>query len=413
MKYIILCGGKYPKWETPRQLLEINGEQIVQRTIRLLKQCGVTDIAITANGNDFDHLGVEIIHHNNPFIGYTPGQYWVDAFPLGDDPVCYMLGDVVYSLEAVQTIVSTKTDSVEFFASSPPFDKQYMKEWAEPFAFKVTDTKHFAESVAKVKQLQDAGKFRRVPIAWELWQVIKDTPINQIDYKNYIAINDYTCDIDEKKDISALEKLLQPRYLIHACESRMWYVEDYLIPSMYEQGIEEVDVWIDYNRDGNLKACLDSFSDCGNYPGGTWHLQDDVIICRDFAQRTKRYQDGVVCGFYHDGFQSIDELWYSFPCIYIPNKMAVEFVEWFKKPEQQERFKQWIFKQSGDDDLFNIFCHDMGYGQTKLNPCLVDHIDYLLGGSIVNRRRARKIIRATFWKDKDLVENLKVKLANR
>ena len=40
------------------------------------------------------------------------------------------------------------------------------------------------------------NNFIRHPIAWELWQIIKQTPINYIDYKNYTVINDYTCDID-------------------------------------------------------------------------------------------------------------------------------------------------------------------------------------------------------------------------
>ncbi len=208
MKYIILCGGKYPKWETPRQLLEINGEQIVQRTIRILRENGVDDIAITANGNDFDHLGVEIIHHNNPFIGYTSGQYWVDAFPLGDDPVCYMLGDVFFSENAIKTIVETKTEDIEFFASAPPFAANYTRQWAEPFAFKVTNTNHFSKAVRETKRLQDEGKFRRIPIAWELWQVIKHTPLNLIDYDNYTAINDYTTDIDCASDVDNLLKAL-------------------------------------------------------------------------------------------------------------------------------------------------------------------------------------------------------------
>lgn len=209
MKYVILCGGLYPHWETPRQLLEIQGEPIVKRTIRLLRENGINDIAITTNTNDFNSLGVEIIRNNNPFIAYVPkGCYWVDAFPCTYEPVCYLLGDVVYSPEAIKTIIDTPTDSIEFFASKPPFDKRYTKPWAEPFAFKVVDTKRFNDAIIKTKQLQDAGKFARVAIAWELWQVIKDTPLNLIDYNNYVAINDYTCDVDKREDIGAIERAI-------------------------------------------------------------------------------------------------------------------------------------------------------------------------------------------------------------
>ena len=51
------------------------------------------------------------------------------------------------------------------------------------------------------------------------------------------------------------------RYLIHTCLQRHWYVKDYLIPSMIAQGIpdEEIQVWLDSERKGNLASCIESF----------------------------------------------------------------------------------------------------------------------------------------------------------
>ena len=65
----------------------------------------------------------------------------------------------------------------------------------------VVDTKYFRFCVDRVKTLEAEGKFRRHPIAWELWSVIKTTPINEINYSNYTVINDYTCDVDKVSDI--------------------------------------------------------------------------------------------------------------------------------------------------------------------------------------------------------------------
>ena len=48
MKYIIMCGGNYETFETPRQLTKIKGEPLVARTIRLLQEQGVEDIAISS-----------------------------------------------------------------------------------------------------------------------------------------------------------------------------------------------------------------------------------------------------------------------------------------------------------------------------------------------------------------------------
>lgn len=138
--------------------------------------------------------------------GDVKGGYWVEGFLTTEAPVCYLFGDVVYSPAAIKTIVEKKTQDIDFFASSPPFSPKYTKPWAEPFAFKVVNTNHFYEALDQTRRLCDQGKFKRHPIAWELWQVIKDTPLNKINYKNYIIINDYTCDIDYPEDV---EKIME------------------------------------------------------------------------------------------------------------------------------------------------------------------------------------------------------------
>ena len=203
MKYILLCGGKYLKWEKPRQLTQLGKETVIGRTVRLLRENGVEDIAISTDNPAFDFLGLETIRHENPFVSNGGTQsvagHWVDAFPLRDEPSCYIFGDVVFSENAIKTIVETETDDIEFFASAPPFSPLYFKRYAEPFAFKVVNTEHFRAAVEEAKR--NAHRFVREPIAWELWQIITNAPYNIIDFSNYVAINDFTCDIDSEDDI--------------------------------------------------------------------------------------------------------------------------------------------------------------------------------------------------------------------
>lgn len=195
MKYIIMCGGEYHE-ETPRHLRKIGKETIVERTIRLLRENGVTDIAISATSDKFNGYGVPVLRHNN---NYGHGGLWIEAFFPTDDPVCYIFGDVIFSERAIQEIVETPTDSIEFFASAPPFTWEYIKSWAEPFALKVEDTKIFKAKMKLCRELAEQGRFKRV-IMWELWQVIKGTPLNEIDYTNYHVINDWTCDCDTEEE---------------------------------------------------------------------------------------------------------------------------------------------------------------------------------------------------------------------
>lgn len=199
MRYIIMCGGTYTQWTVPRQLIEIRGEPIVARTIRLLRENGIEDIAISSNNPIFDGFGVTVLHHDNGynatgFHNFT--GYWADGFYPTDDPVCYLFGDVVFSPEAIRTIIRTDTRDVMFFASAPPFSPDYHKRYAEPFGFKVVNQEHFRRSIEEVKRFYTEGRFGRKPIAWELWNVIKGGDLNRIDYGSYTAINDYTCDID-------------------------------------------------------------------------------------------------------------------------------------------------------------------------------------------------------------------------
>jgi len=414
MKVILMCGSNHGKIKgTPRQLVDIGGERVLDRTIRLLKQNGVTDISITATDDAFNDCGVPVIKYNSMYQPYT----WVNCFYPTDEPVTYIFGDVFFSPDAIKKIVETDTESIEFFGSAPPFDSRYSKKWAEPFAFKVVDQKYFRSCIDEVKELMRQGKFKRDPIAWEVWQVIKRTPINFIYYGNYTAINDYTCDIDEEKDIAAFEKIAecenaQVRYLIHATPKRMWYVENYLIPSMFDQGIDYVDVWEDVDNEGNLMSCMKAFEECGQYPGGTWHLQDDVIISRKFAEITSKGGSEILCGFTCDVF-AMPHMQYSFPCIYIPNRYASGCAEWFFKPRQQERFNNFILRRKCDDEVFMAYANEMKLPYKNLNPCLVDHVDYLLGGSVANHDRFEKQVRAKFWEDEYLVKDLEVRLADR
>lgn len=208
MRYIIMCGGNYHKWSTPRQLTEICGEPIVARTIRLLRESGAGNVAISSNDSRFDAFGAPVLHHENGFSTKGRGS-WVDGFYPTAEPACYIMGDVAFSPEAVRTIVETETNNIMFFASSPPFSEYYIKRWAEPFAFKVTDQSRFRKAIEYVRENEHTGVFFRPPISWELWQVINGENPQAINYHNYTAINDYTCDIDEPDDARKIEEAIK------------------------------------------------------------------------------------------------------------------------------------------------------------------------------------------------------------
>ena len=210
MKYIIMCGGSYAEWETPKHLLKVLGEPIVMRTIRLLRENGVEDIAISSNNPAFEGLGVPVLHHENGYHARAYNDFdghWCDAFYPTDEEVCYIFGDVIFSPEAIKKIVEAEIFDIELFGSAPPFAENYPKPYIEPFALKVANTAHLRQAIERTKELDAEGRFQRKPIMWELWQVIKGTRFNKT-IRNYTAINDYTCDIDTKDEIPLMEKII-------------------------------------------------------------------------------------------------------------------------------------------------------------------------------------------------------------
>ena len=214
------------------------------------------------------------------------------------------------------------------------------------------------------------------------------------------------------------------KYLIHACNQRMWYVNDYLIPSMLEQGIDRsnIRVYLDKDNEGCLESCMKAFLSVPIDEGGVWHMQDDVIICSDFKRRTEDLDSErrIVCGFCYgqDNKKSFvgnctpKEMWYSFPCIRIPNRIARGCADWYYRfAKFDNNFRMWVRVKKYDDAMFNIYVQDYHSEERVLNliPNLVEHVDDLIGGSIVNCARVENTHSICF-EEIDLVKNLEQKL---
>lgn len=235
------------------------------------------------------------------------------------------------------------------------------------------------------------------------------------------------------------------RYMIHACKQRLWYVNDYLMPSMIAQGISECDIilWLDKDNRGNLASFVDSMEYCADDKSdGIWHIQDDVILCSDFKKRTEEHDTGLIAGFasYYDkdlcvikecinakiekravnsnkisdviwGEVVLSDMWLSFPCIRIPNRLAKDFIDWWLYSYVQldlNVFEMCIKDNRHDDYLFRKFLRDTHPFMKAYNvkPNLVNHIDYLLGGSLVNDRKGEQVV-SLFWDEPELVTDLK------
>ena len=214
------------------------------------------------------------------------------------------------------------------------------------------------------------------------------------------------------------------KILIHTCKEREWYVNEYLIPSIVKQGIKkkDIEIWLDTESIGNLASWLASCEYLADKPGGTWHLQDDVLISRNFAKQIKKHDTGIVCGFcyapyetqgVHTGVVFPVLMWQSsFQCIRIPNHVLKHFLEWYNSFAIHDHdMQEYISLGKCDDTIFRIFMIKERSTDKVLNlkPHLVEHVDVIIGGSVINRWR-NFWANGTFFEDHDLVEELEKKL---
>ena len=209
------------------------------------------------------------------------------------------------------------------------------------------------------------------------------------------------------------------RVLIHACPPRMWYVSDFLVPELKKQGAENVEIWNDTEKRGNLASCMACFA-AQTGDGGTWHIQDDVLLCSDFVRRCEQYDEGLVYGFtcrnFNDrldaaGWVYSPDAWNSFQCVRIPDQYARECAEWVRteawrtESDSYELPILWRVNK-GDDTFFHEFIKARHPAAECLNlkPNIVEHVDWLVGGSAINYRDY--IARAEFFEEQDRVNQL-------
>lgn len=187
MIYIIMCAGQGKRWNNylgiPKHLIETNGETLLSRTTRLLKENGITDYIITGSDERYKQYGeLKPQTYNDCEI-----DRFEESYINGD--ICYLYGDVYYSENAIKTIISEDTKDVLFFGSED-----------EIFAIKVKDLNEFIKHKHIVKSLFLKGKIERC-IGWEIYRSMNNIPFNEHIIKDkYIKILDDTDDIDFPED---------------------------------------------------------------------------------------------------------------------------------------------------------------------------------------------------------------------
>lgn len=191
MRYIIMADGKGTRWQNhndiPKHFIRIDGETLLERTVRLLRQ-GEPDCEVIITSHD-PRYEVEGARRYEPQNNHLE----IDRFTeeLIADNVCFLYGDTYYSDEAARAIIETQAEDILFFGNRRSI-----------VAVKVADGQLFKSHVDRVRQLFLEGKIEKC-IGWQVYQSFADLPFGEKKIgKKYVVLKDGTEDFNSPEDLN-------------------------------------------------------------------------------------------------------------------------------------------------------------------------------------------------------------------
>jgi inositol phosphorylceramide mannosyltransferase catalytic subunit len=213
-RVVIMAAGQAKRWENyleiPKQLVQIDGEPIIHRTIRLLKERGVKNITVTVPEiGYYGDLGVKEVvgkgtHEMNRFLNVKDGE------------ALFLYGDVFYTENLIDRVLDN-TKSPRFWGRSERF-QGIGSGVLEIFAIKFN--KELYEKALELRK-----KRRVIPggAGWNLYLYYTTGELykHEIDMRRVIleraktcpyfaSVTDITEDFDQPKDYEMFMKNYKP-----------------------------------------------------------------------------------------------------------------------------------------------------------------------------------------------------------
>lgn len=195
MKYVIMADGKGARWKNhgdiPKHFIQVNGETLIGRTVRLLKELDrEATVIITSHDPRYEIEGARRYEPEHNVLE-------IDRFTeeLIEDHMCFLYGDTYYSEKAMELILHSETEDLLFFGNR-----------ASIVAVKIQDAAVFRYHVSRVRELFLRGEIRQC-IGWQVYQSFLNLPFGEKKIAgNYICIDDSTQDFNEPDDLKNIER---------------------------------------------------------------------------------------------------------------------------------------------------------------------------------------------------------------
>ena len=196
MKIVICANGKGGRWNdylgVKKQMIPIDDEPLLHRTVRILKQLGASKIFISASNPDFEVKGAK---------RFTPKRntWLIDQYPIEciTEPCLFILGDIYWTENALRTILTTTPERFAFFHTMNP-----VNQWEEEVAIKAVDYEAFRSGIKAYRQDLFKGLANDLG-GRELRMKLLGIPYSQYQKNDDMVVHlepDETCDFDWPED---------------------------------------------------------------------------------------------------------------------------------------------------------------------------------------------------------------------
>lgn len=189
MKYIIMADGKGSRWNNyknvPKHLIEVNGEALLARTVRLLHEFDKdAEVIITSHDERYEFEGSTRYEPNSNHLEIDRFTY-----ELIEDNICFLYGDTYYTEDTIKKIVDTDTSDVLFFGNSKSI-----------VAVKVKDSSLFKKHVDNVRKLFLENKIKNCK-GWQVYQSFQNLEFDKKEIKDkFIVVDNETIDYNTPDD---------------------------------------------------------------------------------------------------------------------------------------------------------------------------------------------------------------------
>jgi molybdopterin-guanine dinucleotide biosynthesis protein A len=193
--FIIMAGGKSTRWTgaVPKQLVVIDGETLLERTIRILREQGATNIHVTVSPALREYMEENGIRLTCPAHIFSTNTQEIDRFlscsPIWGEDTCFLYGDTFYTTEAIQKIMAQFIPPTTFYGRK---SGNKNKRYGEMFALRVRYPREgFVTELERLREKEKQGEIRG--LGWDVYRAYRKQRFVELDPKceDFDKLEDY------------------------------------------------------------------------------------------------------------------------------------------------------------------------------------------------------------------------------